>query len=194
MRKLYENFHFQKIILSFGRFYLPSTQSNDMTSKKIREFMSYCVMPWLWLALSTNASYSAASSAGQKFIEFLGSFYFLSYYLIINWLGRHVSFASISITAWWATNNYDKKSINKPSKPTKTLSIQCVSAKIRFFQLFLHVSKSQYFFPIWILIVLGNLDDKRNLQEQVKKNFVAKHCFDLSLPIWVELGKIAYAI
>ena len=77
-------------------------------------------MPWLWLALSTNASYSAASSAGQKFIEFLGSFYFLSYYLIMNWLGRHVSFASLSITAWWARNNYEEnQSINlqNPLKP-----------------------------------------------------------------------------
>ena len=82
--------------------------------------MSYCVMPWLWLALSTNASYSAASSAGQKFIEFLGSFYFLSYYLIMNWLGRHGSFASLSITAWWARNNYEEnQSINlqNPLKP-----------------------------------------------------------------------------
>ena len=50
----------------------------------------------------------------------------------------------------------------------------------RIFQLFLHVSKSQYFFPIRILIC-SNLLDIGNLQEQLKKHSVTKNCSDLSL-------------
>ena len=37
------------------------------------------------------------------------------------------------------------------------------------------------FFPIWILIVVVNVLDLKNLQEQVKKAFCFKNCTDLSL-------------
>ena len=49
-----------------------------------------------------------------------------------------------------------------------------------FLKLFLHVSKSQYFFPIWILIVLIYYiwETSRN---KLKKHSVTKNCADLFL-------------
>ena len=53
-----------------------------------------------------------------------------------------------------------------------------------FLKLFLHVSKSQYFFPIWILIFLIYYVwvISRN---KLKKHSITKNCSDLSLFEWI---------
>ena len=52
-----------------------------------------------------------------------------------------------------------------------------------FFELFLHVSKCQYFFPIWIPIVLIYLIWKTS-RNKLKKHFVTKTFSDLVL-VWI---------
>ena len=49
--------------------------------------------------------------------------------------------------------------------------------EFRFVKHFLHVTKSQYFFPIWILIVLIYWTSRNNF----KKHSVTTNCSDLSL-------------
>ena len=73
-----------------------------------------------------------------------------------------------------------RKQILRKKLPHKRLEKNPKKVHFNFFLTYLHVSKSQWFFPIWILIFMIYYiwETSRN---KLKKHSVTKNCSDLSL-------------